>query len=141
EQTRKVAAWLALCRVLGEDGEGQPAVRLPGELLPQEFPGKTHLPRRFLVQVGAVYDEFALNLLSGAGLRPSPTADDIREWVAASDFTTAEGIGVLRYLAEDDRFRSYWELADLFHSAWLPVPQGRLSSAAAAAAGVIPEDV
>ena len=141
EQTRKVAAWVALCSVLGEDGQGQPAVRLPGELLPQEFPGKTHLPRRFLVQVSGVYDEFALNLLTGAGLRPSPAADDIREWVAASDFTTAEGIGVLRYLAEDDRFRSYWELADLFHSAWFPVPQGRLSSAAAAAAGVIPEDV
>jgi hypothetical protein len=141
EQSRRVAAWVALCRVLGEDGQGRAAFRLPAELLPQEFPGKKHLPRRFLVQVSGVYDESALNLLRGAGLRPSPAADDIREWVAASDFTTAEGIGVLRYLAESDRFRSYWEMGDLFRAAWLPVPQGRLSSAAAAATGVIPEDV
>ena len=96
---------MALCRVLAEDGQGRPAVRLPGELLPQEFPGKKHLPRRFLVQVSGVYDEPALNLLRGAGLRPSPAADDIREWVAASDFTTAEGIGVLRYLEGCDPAR------------------------------------
>ncbi len=141
EQSRNASAWVSQCLVLGEDGQGRPVVKLPGELLATEFPGRRHLPRRFLAQVSEVYDEVALKMLRDAGLRPGPSSDDILEWVRNADFTTTEGIGILRYLADGDRFRSYWSLAALFQSPWLPCPQGRLSSADAAALGVIPEDV
>ena len=69
EQSRTAAMWVAQCRVLGEDGQGRPAILLPGELLPRGVSGKQHLPRRFLAQLSGTYDEPALKLLEVS--RPS----------------------------------------------------------------------
>jgi hypothetical protein len=141
EQAGKVAAWVALCPVLAQDGAKRTVHALASELLPPTFPGLEHLPNRFISRVSPAYGEAALKLLSLAGLRAQPSSDEIYGWLLADSVAAPEGIGVLRYLADDDRFRAYWGLAVLFRSPWFPENGGRLSTADAARQGLIPDEL
>lgn len=141
EQLHKVAAWVALCRVRGEDGRGGIIYLLPGELLPAKFLGMQHLPRRLLRRLSTAYDQAAVELLRRAGLCPRPSSDDIRMWVQGENLTANECVSILRYLAEDSRFREDWDLAPLFQSPWFPDRGTRLSTANAADRGLVPDDV
>lgn len=141
EQAGKVAAWLALCPVLGEDGRGNAVHVVPGELLSREFPGCEHFPKRFLRRISTVYGCTAIELLKKAGLRAQPSPDDLRDWVLADDVVATESIGILRYLADSDRFRDFWGLGTLFCSPWFPAAERRLSTVDAVEQGLIPEDL
>jgi len=139
EQMAKVAAWVALCPVLGEDGTGQVVHALPSELLPAKFPGAEHLPKRLITHVSAVYCESALELLRAAGLPVQPSSENLRSWVADGKLTAQESIDVLRYLADSDRFREFWELAQIFRAPWFPAGKRRLTTSESASQGLIPE--
>lgn len=139
DQSRKAGEWLKRCKVLVEGGEQSGVYLLPCELLMAAFPGKEHLPRRFLRSVSTVYDEAAVALLMYAGLRPNPAVSDIREWVQLKTFSGAEAVGILAYLAEDSRFMEYRELAEVFRSAWFPANGQRLTTRLAADKKLIPE--
>ncbi len=141
EQRSRVAPWVALCPVLGNDGTAHRVHAVPSELLRPEFPGFKHLPKRFISRVSVTYRKAAVDLLTRAGLRAQPSPDDLRDWLLADDVTGPECIGVLHYLADDDRFRNYWELAALFRSPWFPAIQRRLSTAEAVQQGLIPDDL
>jgi hypothetical protein len=142
EQLKKVAAWVALCPVLAEDGNGRSVYAVAKELLPPVFPGFRYIPRRFLRLLSTSYDEAAVRLLQSAGLNRRPSSEDIRKWVNEGSLTVAECVDLLRYLAEDSRFREeYWDLASLMQSPWFPAHGNFLSTRSAAVAGFIPEDV
>ena len=100
EQLPKVAAWVALCRVLGEDTDGRAVNLLPGELLPPEFPGMQYLPQKHLRRLSTAYDEGAVAVLRRAGLCQGPSSDDFRKWVQGGNLTASECIGLLRYLCK-----------------------------------------
>ena len=139
DQSRKAGEWIALCKVLVEGGEQSAVYLLPCELLMAAFPGKEHLPRRFLRSVSTVYDEAAVALLMYAGLRTNPAVSDIREWVQLKNFSGPEAVGILAYLAEDSRFMGYRELAEVFRSAWFPANGQRLTTRLAADKKLIPD--
>jgi hypothetical protein len=141
DQSRRAGRWLALCRVLGEDGNGKPIKALPGELLPSEFPGVEHLPRRFLRCVSKEYDAASVSLLRCAGLPPQPSADQIREWVQSKNLRSSEAVDILKYLADASRFMEYHELAEVFRAPWFPGRGGRLSTKEAARQELIPDEV
>lgn len=141
DRSQKTAAWVALCRVLGNDGQGQAVHRLPAELVVADFAGMQYLPQRLLRCVSIAYDEAALELLMLAGLLQQPSSENIQEWVHAATLTANECIGILRYLAEDERFMEYRDLAILFRSPWFPDRGMRLSTIDAFKRGIIPEDV
>jgi hypothetical protein len=141
EQAGRVVPWVALCPVLGHDGAARAVHAIPSELLRPEFPGFEHLPKRFMSRVSATYRKAAVDLLTRAGLRARPSPDDLRDRLLADDVTEPESISVLRYLVDEDRFRKYWELADLFRSPWFPASQRRLSTAEAVREGFIPDDL
>lgn len=141
DQAGKVAPWLALCRVLGNDRSGRRVYELPSDLLAPQFPGAEHLPDRFLCRVNDTYSRCALNLLARAGLRERPTSEDLRGWLRDRDLTSSEALGFLRYLAEDDRFREFWDLRTLLQSPWFPDRGGRLTTRDAVEARRIPDDL
>jgi hypothetical protein len=113
----------------------------PCELLPGAFPGKQHLPLKFLDCLSAGYYQPTFKLLIYAGLKPRPTADDIGEWVNATNFIEDDAVGILRYLCEDRRFMTYETLDRLFRSTWFPIHGQRVTSRDAHDAGRIPDDL
>ncbi len=128
DQARQVVVWLANCRIKGTDGNGQVIEALPAELLQPGFPGAQHLPSRFLHFASDEYTAQALELLVHAGLCKCPRGESIRAWLGTPDLTTEEALGVLKYLAEESRFRQYWDLSTLFRSPWFPAGERRLST-------------
>ena len=141
EQAGKAAGWLALCRVLGHDGNGCPVQMLPSELLAPEFPGCRHIPERFLCRLSSAYSPHALDLLEKAGVRARPSDEDLCNWLLVADLTSMEAIGILGYLAEDDRFLEFRELRTFFRSPWFPTPSGRVSTHEAVDDRLIPDDL
>jgi hypothetical protein len=109
--------------------------------LPGAFPGKQHLPPRFLDCVSAAYNQPTAQLLIYAGLKPSPAADDISEWVKAKDLIEEDALGILRYLHEDRRFMTYEDLDRVFQSTWFPLKGQRITTKAAHDAGRIPDEL
>jgi hypothetical protein len=141
EQSRKAGEWVKSCRVLAEAGDGSSVFLPPCELLAADFPGKQHLPRRFLHCVSATYREAAVKLLQLSGLRPQPLAADLIEWATAKDTTGQEAVGILRYLGEENRFMAYPALGEVFRSSWFPLSGKRVSIKEAVAARLIPEEI
>jgi sarcosine oxidase delta subunit len=141
DQSRKAGEWIALCKVLVEGGEQSNNYLLPCDLLMADFAGKKHLPRRLLRCLSAVYHKSSAALLGFAGLRPCPSANDIREWIQTKNVSEAEALGILAFLAEDSRFMGYRELADVFRKAWFPTNGQRLTTKQAADKKLIPESI
>ena len=141
DQSRKAGEWIALCKVLVEGGEQSKNYLLPCDLLMADFAGKKHLPRRFLRCLSAVYHKSSVCLLGFAGLRPCPSANDIREWIQTKNFSEAEALGILAFLAEESRFMGYRELAEVFRMAWFPTNGQRLNTKQASDKRLIPEAI
>jgi hypothetical protein len=141
EQSRKAGEWIALCQVLVDRPAGNFVFLRPCELLPGAFPGKQHLPPRFLDCVSATYNQPIAQLLIFAGLKPSPSADDIIEWVKAKDLIEEDALGILRYLREDRRFMTYENLDKVFQSPWFPLKGKRVTTKAAHDGGRISSEL
>ena len=141
EQFLGTGKWVSQCQVLAMDGDGAAIHDFPGNVLPVEFPGHQHLPHRLLRCVSKDYNEAGLKLLRCAGLPEKPSAEDIGTWAGATDLTETEGIGILTYLSDADRFKEYWKLSEVFRSPWFPTRGRRLVTKEAARLGLIPAEV
>jgi hypothetical protein len=140
EQARRVASWLTLCEIRGDTEVNGSSVFRPSELLRPGFSGAENLPRRFLRCAAPGYSVEALDLLMDAGLRSSPTEEELREVLQAGDLLPAEAVGILRHLSSEGRFGSFNGLRPIFRSEWFPTGNERLSTGAAVVHGLIPED-
>jgi len=141
QQFLGIGKWVSQCQVLGLNGEGADIHEFPGNMLPAEFPGSQLLPQRFLKCVSRNYNEVGLKLLGFAGLPDRPSEDDLRNWASSTDLTSPEGIAILTYLSDADRFKDYWELSAVFRSSWFPAIGKRLSTKEAAGVGLIPAEI
>jgi hypothetical protein len=141
EQFLGTGKWISQCQVLGLDGNGAVIHDFPSNLLPAEFPGHQHLPQRFLRCVSKNYDEVGLKLLRSAALPEKPSEEDIGNYARATDLTEAEGIGILTYLSDLDRFKEYWNLSAVFCLPWFPTNGRRLDTKEAASLGLIPAEI
>ena len=141
EQFLETGKWVSQCQVLGMDGNGAGIHDFPGNMLSAEFPGHQHLPGRFLRCVSKKYNDAGLELLLSAGLPEKPSEEDIGGWVGAANLTGAEGIGILKYLSDADRFKDYWELSEVLRSPWFPLNGKRLTTKEAAGLGLISVEI
>jgi hypothetical protein len=141
EQFLATGKWVSQCQVLGMHGSGAKIHDFPSHLLTPDFPGHKHLPCRFLKFISGDYTNAGLKLLGFAGLQAKPSEGDLGQWVSAPDLTETEGIGILKYLSDADRFRDYWELSALFRSPWFPAMGKRLTSKEASNLRLIPAEI
>lgn len=138
DQVDKVADWLKDCEILAEDGSNRSVRAKPPVLLNREFPGSAHLALRWLTRPSAKYSLAASQLLNKAGVRSSPSCDQVREWLNAKVVKPDECVGVLSYLAEDNRFHKFEELEKYFQTPWFPAVGGRLTTADAVERKLLP---
>ncbi len=141
KQESPVIPWLAECPVAVGEGSVRATSAIPGELLPCSFPGSEHLPKRLLRTVSLEYSDKAQALLRKAGLRPCPSGQDLRGWIQGCELSPEEAAGILRFLAEDDRFmnKPYRDLKQVLQMPWFPHASLHIT-AAAAAERVLAED-
>lgn len=141
ERWDDVARWLADCRIAGVDEAGEAVDWLPCQLFSRRIADQEYLPTRFLQYVDDVYTESAVKLLEKAGLRVRPSTEDISDWVTSGRLNDEECIGLLRYLANQDRFRTYWSLQGLLRSAWIRGNGSQVTPKQAKGKGLLPQDV
>jgi hypothetical protein len=141
EQFLGTGKWVSQCQVLGTDGDGTDIRDFPGNLLPRTFPGSQLLPGRLLRCVSENYNENGLKLLQYAGMLDAPSEDDVRNWACSTGLTAVEGIGILSFLSDSDRFKDYWDLSAVFRLPWFPWKGERLNAKGAADLGLIPPEI
>jgi len=141
ERRDDVARWLVDCRIAGVDEIGEAVDDLPIELFSRSIAEPGYLPTRLLRYVDDVYTKPATELLKKAGLKARPSTEDISHWITSGGLNDEECIGLLRYLAIQDRFRSYWNLQKLLCSAWIQNKDSKITPKEAKEKGLLPQEV
>lgn len=123
-------SWMSESKILAEDGMRA----LPRDLIRPDFAGRMHLPARLLRATSPAYSPSAVTLLLKVGLRSLPAGKDLREWIESGSLNKDESAGILRFLAEEDRFmnKDFRDLSAVLRVPWFPDGKKRVSAAEAA---------
>lgn len=141
ERRDEAAEWLKKCVVAGSDYAGVVVNRLPCDLFHQDIADSDLLPKEFMNIIDPGYTETALNLLEKAGLKISPSMQDMRFWITGQMLNTIQCIDLLQYLTEGDRFKRYWDLQYMLQQEWIPNDGLRITPCDAQKIGLLPEEV
>ncbi len=114
--------WLGRCKVSALDGELRTSSCDIATVLSYKCDGLTHLPRRLLLLLDDRYRLAAVELLAEVGLQQRLPAQQIESWLGGSELTREEGIGLLEYLHENERYKDheYRHLKSVFKTRWFP---------------------
>lgn len=136
----RLSQWLSKCLVLGQTSSGRTMQLLPGQLFRHKFPFCELLPARFVSIVSNQYDDYAINLLCVSGLKPGPTDNDLVTWLG-SELTTAEAIGLLKYLSAKNNFERHYKIKEVFRTVWFPIERMHITCLQAKQMNLLPQEV
>lgn len=133
EGLEQLRSWLGKCLFRSASGKQEHLA----DLLPSRFPGKNHLPERFLNLLDVAYDEAAVGLLKQVGLPSRPPLETVRRWLR-SGFIANECNELLQFLSEAGRWRrEYYDLRSSLTSPWFDATNGRVTTTEAIARGLV----
>ncbi|MEQ8225041.1 MAG: hypothetical protein ABRQ37_22170, partial [Candidatus Eremiobacterota bacterium] len=91
------------------------------DLLPWNFPGSDTLPTRFFQILSKKYHPEVITFLTNLGLlKNKPEFEQLKSWVECYKLTQKECLGILLYLSEEERWLSYYNLAEVLNKPWFP---------------------